>query len=258
MRLAGRVILAHDDDGSGPAVVLLHSGVCDRRMWEAQAAALAATHRVIRPDLRGFGDSPLPGERFGFADDVVALLDHLEVERAACVGSSLGGRVALEVAVTRPERVDSLVLLCPALRGIEPTPSVAAFGTEEDRLLESGDIAGAVELNVATWLGPEASGTTRDRLREMQRHAFEVQLAAEEDEPAPELVPVEVDPSRVGLSALVVSGGRDLDHFQQVAHHLATTMPRARLVELPWAAHLPSLERPDEVTDLVVDFLAGR
>ena len=127
MRLAGAVILAHDDDGSGRAVVLLHSGICDRRMWEPQAAALRATHRVIRPDLRGFGDSPLPGERFRFSDDVVALLDHLEVERAAFVGSSLGARVALEVAVARPERVDSLVLLCPAFRGIERTPDAEAF-----------------------------------------------------------------------------------------------------------------------------------
>ncbi len=258
MRFAGRVILAHDDDGSGPAAVLLHSGICDRRMWEAQAGALAVTHRVIRPDLRGFGDSPLPGERFSFGDDVVALLDHLEVDRAAFVGSSLGGRVALEVAVAHPVRVDSLVLLCPALRGIEPTRDAEAFGSEEDRLLASGDVAGAVELNVATWLGPEASSATRDRVRQMQRHAFEVQLAVEAAHPAPELVPVEVDPGRVTAPTLVVSGGRDLEHFRRIADHLATTLPKARLAELPWAAYLPSLERPDEVTELVAGFLSGR
>ena len=115
-----------------------------------------------------------------------------------------------------------------------------------------------MEHNVATCLGPEASEATRDRVRQMQRRAFEVQLTAEATAPAPELVPVDVGPGRVTAPTLVVSGGRDLDHFRRIAEHLASALPRARHVELPWAAHLPSLERPDEVTDLVAAFLADR
>ncbi len=112
------------------------------------------------------------------------------------MGSSLGGRVALEVAVTRPERVASLLLLCPAFRGVDATPSAEAFRAEEDRLLSLGDVDAAVELNVATWLGPDASEGCRDLVRAMQRRAFEVQAAEKAIAAEPQLTPVDVDPSR--------------------------------------------------------------
>jgi 3-oxoadipate enol-lactonase len=189
-RLRVDVIMAHDDEGSGPTVVLLHSGVCDRRMWRPQREILRRSHRVIAPDLRGFGDTPLPPERFGHADDLVELLDHCGVDRAALVGSSMGGRVALEMAATHPDRMAALVLLCAGHRDLPDTAASEAFEAEEGRLLEVGDVDGAVELNVATWLGPSADDDTRELVREMQRRAFEVQLAADELDPGPELVKV--------------------------------------------------------------------
>jgi 3-oxoadipate enol-lactonase len=255
-RLPGRMILAHDDEGTGPPVVFLHSGVCDRRMWRAQAEVLGRTHRVIAPDLRGFGETPVPAERFSNADDVFVLLDQCGVEQAAVVGSSMGGRVAQELAVTAPDRVSALVLLCPAHRDFPDTADSEAFETEEDRLLESGDVEGAVELNVATWLGPSADDDTRALVREMQRRAFEVQLAADELDPGPELVKVAVDPARMDVPTLVVGGELDLDVFRDGARHLADAIPGARLTMLPWAGHLPSLERPDDVTPLISAFLA--
>lgn len=237
--------------------MLLHSGVCDRRMWDAQAAALKSSYRVIRPDLRGFGETPLPSEPFSFGDDVIDLLDHLDVERSTFVASSLGGRVALEIAATHPQRVAALLLLCPAFRGLDRTPRAAAFDAEEERLLDLGDVVAAVELNVATWLGPDAAEECRAQVRAMQRRAFEVQLAAEASAPGPELTPVRVDLRQVPVPTLVVSGGLDMDHFQHIAQHLARTIPGARLETLAWAAHLPSLERPGEVNDLIADFLAS-
>lgn len=138
---------------------------------------------MIRPDLRGFGETPLSSYTFWFGDDVIDLLDHLGVDRATFVGSSLGGRVALELAATHPERVAALVLLCPAFRGVGRTPSAEAFAAEEGRLLSLGEVDAAVELNVDTWLGPEASEDCRASVRAMQRHAFEVQLAAESHGP---------------------------------------------------------------------------
>ena len=226
-------------------------------MWDPQVAALETSYRVITPDLRGFGETPLPPGRFSFSEDVVALLDHLDIENCALVGSSLGGRVALEVAATHPERVASLVLLCPAFRAADTTPSAKAFEAEEEDLLRQGDFDAAVELNVFTWLGSDASDETRDLVREMQRHAFSVQDAAEKERPEPELIEVEVDPAQVSAPTLIVTGGWDMDHFQNIAQHLASSIPGARLQRLPWAAHLPSLERPSEVNELIAGFLAA-
>jgi pimeloyl-ACP methyl ester carboxylesterase len=249
------VLLAHDDAGSGPAVLLVHAGVTDRRMWDPVLPALSHAFRVVRADLRGFGESPLPGGEYSDADDLDALLDSLGIVDAAVVGSSLGGRVALELATLHPGRVTSLVLLCPGFRGLEPTPAAQAFGAEEGRLLEAGDVDGAVALNVQTWVGPEAPESARAAVAEMQRHAFEVQLAADASDHPPRPQVVEVDPAAIAVPTVVVSGGHDLDHFQAIAAHLAREIPGAESVELPWAGHLPSLERPDAVQALLLDVL---
>ncbi|ACZ30784.1 alpha/beta hydrolase fold protein [Xylanimonas cellulosilytica DSM 15894] len=256
------MLLAHDDapdNGAAPAVLLLHAGVADRRMWSPVAGHLTHAFHVISPDLRGYGDTPLPPEEYADADDVAALLDHLGIQDAAVVGASYGGRVALELTARHPARVRQLVLLNPALRGIAPTADARAVDEAETALLDAGDVEGAVRLNITTYLGAGASLSTREALAGMQRHAFEVQLAADEDAErtgeGPRPVSVDVDLARIAVPTLVVSGAHDLDHFREVARHIARTVPGAEHVELPWAAHLPSLERPGAVVTLLLDAL---
>lgn len=253
-RLLGSTIvttMAYDDQGSGPAVLLLHAGVCDRRMWRHQLESLSRHHRVVAPDLAGFGDSALEPGSFSYAAQLVGLLDELGIERVSVVGSSFGGRLALELTHEAPARVSRLVLLCTAYRGVEATAAVETFGEEEERLLGAGDIDGAVELNVTTWLGPDADDAARDLLRTMQRRAFDVQLPADEWPDPPEPEPVDPDLSAFELPVYVVLGGHDLDHFQNVARHLAAAIPDGHLIELDWAGHLPALERPAETTALL-------
>jgi 3-oxoadipate enol-lactonase len=245
--------LSHDVAGEGPVVVLLHSTACDRRMWDPQMPALiGAGHRVLRCDLRGFGDTPVPDAPYDDAQDVVDLLDELGVVRWALIGASGGGRVALAVAARWPGRVTRLALLCTALAGHQPGAELRAFGEREDALLEAGDIAAAVELNVDTWLGPDADEATREKVRRMQRRAFEVQLAATEEFPP---IRVVTDLAAITAPSLLISGAHDLEDFRQIAVRLAGQLPRARHLELPWAGHLPSLERPDAINPILVDFL---
>lgn len=245
--------LSYDEAGSGPAVVLLHSTVCDRRMWDPQMPALAAAgFRAVRCDLRGYGESPMPGGPHNNAQDVIDLLDALGIDRARLVGSSGGGRVALEVAARWPDRVERLALLCTAVNGMAPGPELAAFGDREDALLEAGDVDGATELNVQSWLGPYADDAVRDKVRMMQKHAFEVQLAAtEEYEP----IRFETDLAAITAPSLLVSGAHDFPDFHAIAVRLAEQLPQARHVELDWAGHLPSMERPDEINDRLIGFL---
>lgn len=250
---------AHDADhdsapaGDRPALVLLHSGVCDRRMWDPQWPELVDSgYPVVRCDFRGFGRSPLPDRRHNDAEDVLDLLDSLGVERAVLIGSSYGGEVAVEIAARRPDRVAAMVLLCAGLPGHRPTDELREFGEREDELIEAGDVEGAVELNVDTWLGPDADEAVREQVRGMQRRAFEVQLAAPEGAGRNR---VEVDLAAVEAPCLAVSGGRDLTDFRQIAARLPDLFADARHVELPWAGHLPGLERPAEVTALLTGFL---
>jgi pimeloyl-ACP methyl ester carboxylesterase len=256
------MLLAHDDDGDhggAPAVVLLHASVGDRRMWEPVRGHLAHTFRVVTPDLRGYGDTPLPPEPYSDADDVATLLDHLGIADAAIVGTSFGGRVALELAARHPARVRQLVLFSPALRGIARGADIQAFDDAEAAMLAAHDVEGAVRLNLNTWLGPEATLAAREALAGMQRRAFEIQLAADDDAArtgvAPQPEQVDVDLTRIAVPTLVLAGGRDLEHSRTVAAQIAATVPGSEHLVLPWAAHLAPLERPDAVVSLLLDTL---
>lgn len=252
-RLTVPVMLSYDVAGSGPALVLLHSTVCDRRMWDPQWPVFAdAGYRVVRCDFRGFGATPVPQGPHNDADDVMDVVGELGVGPVALVGASYGGTVALEIAARWPQRVAAVALVCAGMPGHEPTEALRGFWQREGELIDAGDIAGAVELNVATWLGPEADETTRGRVREMQRHAFEVQLAASQEY---EPVEVAVDLRAVTAASLVVSGVKDLQDFRLIAGRLATLLPGARPAELPWAGHLPTMERPQELSALLTAFL---
>lgn len=246
-------MLSYDVAGTGPALVLLHSAVCDRRMWDPQWPVLAAAgYQVVRCDFRGFGATPVPQGPYDDAQDVLDLVAGLGLGPVAVVGASYGGKVALEIAARWPRQVTALALLCAGMPGHEPSGMLRAFGRREQELIEAGDLAGAVELNVATWLGPEADEGTRDRVRRMQRHTFEVQLAAAGEYESAE---VAVDLRAITAPSLVVSGAKDLPDFRQIAATLAGLLPGARLVELPWARHLPALERPHELSQLLTVFL---
>ncbi|MFD8011878.1 alpha/beta fold hydrolase [Streptomyces sp. NPDC058955] len=251
--------LSHDSAGTGPqTVVLLHSGVCDRRMWDGQFHALAeAGHHVVRCDLRGFGETPVDAPHV-HADDVRDLLDHLGVERAVLVGSSFGGEVALEVAVRHPERVAALTLLCAAAPvDHEAGPELRAFFTEENALLDAGDLDAATALNVELWLGPHADDAARALVHTMQRRAFELQLGAPDEHDAQPSGVTEDDLRTIAVPALVVSGAHDVPDFRAIAEKTAALLPASRRVVLDWAGHLPSLERPEETLRLLLDHLAG-
>ncbi|MFG2295052.1 alpha/beta fold hydrolase [Streptomyces sp. NPDC048603] len=249
------MIVSHDVDGpdDGPAVVLLHSSVCDRRMWDGQRKALAgAGFRVVLPDFRTCGQSPAATEPYSDEGDVLALLDSLGIERAAVVGSSYGGRVALRLAAAHPGRVERLVLLCPNAPGFEPTPDVEEFDAAEEALLEAGDLPGAAALNARTWLGPDADEAALALVRDMQLGNFR---AGEDADWELELAEPDVDLAAVRVPAAVFGGAHDLPGFLALSRSLADRMPDATYTELPWAGHLPALERPDVTAELILDQL---
>jgi 3-oxoadipate enol-lactonase len=254
------VTIHHEVRGAGPAVLLVHAGIADSRMWAAVAERLAAGgHRVVTCDLPGFGRTPLAPGLVSQPADLVALLDELGIERAAVVGASMGGLAALELALRAPDRVAALVLLDAALDEFDRSPELRAFGAAEEAALEADDLDAAVEANVRMWVtrGDRAVDPAVVELVErMQRAAFEAQLGvdAEFEELDP---PVARRLREIGVPALVVVGAEDLGDFARIAERLADELPGAGpVVPIEGAAHLPALERPDETARLVLDFLA--
>ena len=244
--------------GSGDAVVLVHAGICDSRMWEPQWAPYAERFRVIRYDLRGFGRSPLEPGRYSHGADLVVLLE--EHGPASVVGVSVGGRIALEAAVSRPHLVERLVLVGAGLPDHDWSEEMLRADAEEETALARGDLAGATELKLRFWVaGPRRSladvdPAVTDLVREMQRDAFELQAGVEADEDA--LVPDYHERlAEVRAPTLLIVGEEDASDILDIGRRLERELPNARLERIPATAHTPSLERPAEFDALVVPFL---
>jgi pimeloyl-ACP methyl ester carboxylesterase len=195
-------------------------------------------------------------------------MDSVRIERAALVGASFGGQIALEVAVARPDRVSALVLVCSGLPDHEWSDVVEAYSAEEDAAFEGGDIDTAVEANLRMWVdGPHRAPdavdpSVRAAVGEMQRRAFEHWLALPEDarEAVDEeaLVPdLGARLGEVAVPTLIVLGELDVDDMHAIAERLSREIPGARFRSVAGTAHLPSLERPDEVNEVLLGFLGG-
>lgn len=246
--------------GSGPAVALVHEGICDSRMWDDQWDEWSRSYRLLRLDLRGFGRSPLGTEPYSHARDVIAALEEHGIDGAALVGVSLGGRVVLEVALARPDLVRALVLVAPGMPGHEWSEELRALWGEEEAAFEAGDLDGAVEVSLRTWVdGPrrrseDVDPGVRRRVAEMQRQAYELQRDwVDEDLLVPDLA------ERLGevdVPTLVLVGEEDQPDMQAIAERLGREIPGARLATIPATAHVPSMERPREFDELVLPFLA--
>ncbi|MEU4197074.1 alpha/beta hydrolase [Kribbella sp. NPDC026611] len=234
--------------GDGPTVLLVHAGVADARMWAAVVEDLRDDHQVITLDLRGYGDTPLePGAKYSDAADVLAVLDAAGAGAVTAVGSSYGGYVVQQVASREPQRFARLILLCAPTDNVEPDEDLRALWAEENQLIDAGDVDGATELTVTRWIGPDADDEARGLLRTMQRHAYDVQLAAGDvdNEEWP------VVPEKITAPVRLITGAHDFRFFADCADYLADRLPNATRVELPWAGHLPTLERPADALELI-------
>ena len=249
----------YEREGEGPALVLIHAGIADSRMWQPQVDAMADRFDIIRPDLRGFGKSSLPRAPFAFRHDIIGLLDHLEVDRFALVGCSMGGSTCLDLAIDNPGRVSHLVLVAAGISG-------ANFGEADAHLFEpvevaerEGDMEAVNEAEVRLWVdGPQRpAGYTRGPVRDLALDMNRVALASAWEG----IVNQPLDPPaigrlpEVGAPTLVVVGDEDLPHARVAADHLVAHIPGARLERIADAAHLPSLERPEIFNRLLLDFL---
>ena len=260
--------IAYDRAGPRDAVpvVLLHAGVADRRMWGPLWADLTADRDVVRLDLRGFGDSAArPRRALSPVDDVLDTLTELDIGHCHLVGASFGAGVAVEVALTRPEAVRSLLLSAPGGSLLpEVTPDLRAFIEAERNALARGDLDAAVEANVTWWVdGPHrdtgaVDPEVGDLVRVMQRRAFDV-TADWDDVEEIELDPPALDRlAEIRVPTLQLVGALDLEAVHEAARRVADGIAGSRRVDWPDVAHLPTMERPDDFVALLRTWLAAR
>ena len=232
-------------------IVLIHSGVTDSGEWDDVRPLLERDHRVFAPDLPGFGSTPLERGEHSVGDQVLDAFDG----EAVLVGTSFGGRAVIEAALAAPERVLKLVLINANPFGW--SEDVQRVQEQEDALAEAGRFEEAAELMARSWLvGPqrepsEVDSALYERVRSMTLRGYRLQAGVDAS-----LRRVEINLEQITAPTLVVRGALDWPEVGDAAERFVRELPDAREVVIDGCAHLPTLERSDEIARLILEFVA--
>jgi pimeloyl-ACP methyl ester carboxylesterase len=249
------VRLSYDDAGSGECVVLIHGHPFDRTLWEPQVAALRGGFRVLAPDLRGFGASPvMPGQvtMREYAADIEELLAGLGIARAAVVGLSMGGLVAMELAAASPERWWALGLI--ATTAEPPSPQDLRTRDERADAIERDGMNVLVDYMHTGLYGPACPPAVRARVDAMMAAAPPAGAAAalRGRGRRPDYRPML---AALDIPALVVAGTADPWSTAAVTAEIVASLRRPQLVAIDGAGHLPNLEAEAQFNQALLTFL---
>lgn len=244
--------------GQGIPVVLLHAGVADHRMWEPQIREFVEQYDVIAPDMRGFGQSELPAERWSPVADVMGLIDELHLKPVHLVGCSMGGGVAIDFALVHAERVSKLVVVGPGIGGAEFGPKYPELFAEADAAEKAGDHKAMAEADAHLWLdGPRRRpGYVKDPIRKL---FFDMDSNFDSDwdsAPMDTISPPAAERlHEITAPTLVIVGDEDAPPIFDAVELIMEKVPHARKAVIHDAAHLPNLEHPAEFNRIVLEFL---
>jgi pimeloyl-ACP methyl ester carboxylesterase len=247
-------MLAAEVVGRGDPIVFLHARIADKRMWRAQLDDVGVNNKAISYDRRGFGDTRAEGEDFSALADLAAVIhafaSNVPVILVRC---SEGGRLAIDAALRYPSLVRALVLISPSVSGApEPVypPVIQGLMSQIQAALEDEDLDRAITLRARLFLdGPFASegrvtGQARQLFYEMNAMAMRLPPSGSNHDVTSAFVRL----NKVSVPTLVICGDLDLPNIQERSGYVARTVPNGSHHALPGAAHLPSLEQPENVT----------
>jgi pimeloyl-ACP methyl ester carboxylesterase len=257
----GETKLYYEELGEGHPLVMLHGGLLDRRMWDPQFEVFAEHYRVIRYDARNHGKSDgVPGS-FSHIDDLARLLEQLNIQEAALIGLSLGGRTLIDFSIAHPEKVSALVLASPGASGYEFTSEALSENSKQMRkAFSDGDLQKAIQYFQRSWTdGPsrapsDVDSAVRERVRSMAMGTAENWNR--------ESVVKELDPPAMGRLAeisapvLVVVGDLDMPGILEIADAIDENVSGTEVVVMSGAAHMVNMEKPEEFNGIVLEFLA--
>jgi pimeloyl-ACP methyl ester carboxylesterase len=244
------------DEGSGPALVLLHGWAFDLDLWELQAAGLTVDHRVIRYDRRGFGSSSGEPSLTEDVADLLAILDQLSVERALLVGASQAARVVLRAALAAPGRVAGLVLdgAPDVVSAAADSLTASEIPIEQYRALARR--SGVTAVRSAWFRHPLTQLKTRDLATRARLASVVARYPGRDLTPAAAESQAPLGPRLADVSArtLVINGEFEVPARLASGVLLCSTLPNARRVLVPGAAHLANLDNPSFYNDMLVQF----
>jgi sigma-B regulation protein RsbQ len=253
-----------DSGGDGPVLLFAHGFGCDQQMWRLVVPAFAATHRVItfdhigcgRSDVRAY-DTVRHASLRGYADDVVALIEALDLHEVCLVGHSVSAMIGLQASIQRPRRFDRLVLLGPSPRYLNDPPIYHGG-------FDPGDIADLMDMlerNLVGWadfLAHTVAGPGADTLAQELKASFCAAdpLIIRRFARATFLADSRDDLPMVSVPSLVVQMANDAVAPVDVGRYCHARLARSHYAELPVSGHMPHLTHPDMTVQLIREYLA--
>lgn len=249
--------LHYEVRGEGPALVLIHAGLWDLRIWDEQMDAFAMAHTVIRFDLPGYGRSEFPDRPFSMRRQIADLLGLVGIPKASVLGCSMGGQIALDFALEHPEMVERLVLVASGMSGDDTPddPDLIKLLDQAEVAFKDGDLERMVDLQLQVWTPLRTDPRVDRRIRDMAMDNKRVDtldwsLSERLDPPAAGRL------GEVRVPTLVILGERDVGPMAVIGEKLATGIAGAHKMVIKGADHLPNMRAPEEFNRIVLDFLS--
>ena len=249
--------LYYEVAGSGHPVVLVHGNFADRRHWDDQFEVFARSHRTIRYDVRGFGESSLPveGEPYTHHEDLARLLRHLGVEKAHVVGLSMGSGIAVDFVLMHPEMASSLVPVGPWVNGYNSPAAKEVFdmfGLMATALAEGG-IDAVVEVFPELPMASQWDTSVINRVEALNREYSWWHLT--HSDPWIDIEPSAVERlDEIPVPTFIVTAEHDIDACKEIADLMEQSINGATKVVMEGAGHIMNMDKPGEFNRLVLDF----
>lgn len=248
--------------GTGSPVMFIHGYTQNMGIWDEQMAPFAAKHRVIRYDVRGFGNSTGDVDPTANAADLAALLDSLRIPRAAILGLSMGASIALNFAVTYPTRVSALVLY-----GAPPTNDFPVAGPQElfalfntmPNIAKTHGLDSVRKLLFASelaWAPPNRPDVDRKLMKAWE--GYSGRDMTDPQPPSGRVAPTRMSHiNNVRVPTLVIHGDHELAWFRQFNDTLMARLPNAKRAIIANGGHGAHFAQPEAFNRAVLDFLSA-
>ena len=229
--------LYYEVEGEGHPFVMVHGGLVDRRLWDEQFDAFAQHYKMIRFDMRGFGDSGLykaDMPPFRLDDDLYELLRFLGIEKPYVMGLSMGGAVAIDFTLAHPEMVDALMPVAMGLSGFKGDESNKPLWMEIDATFKAGELEQAAELSTRMWTdGPvrtpdQVDPAVRARIKAMALRNYQRPDDVEGPEPLEPEPPAISRLAEIHVPTLIIVGDADVRDILVIADTLVAGIAGAK------------------------------
>jgi len=249
--------LHYDDRGEGTPIVLVHGHPFDHTMWKYQVPRFAPDHRLIMPDLRGYGRTDvIPGKVMldEMALDIVHLLDALQIDSAVFCGLSMGGQIVLDFYRLFPHKVNALVIVDSDARG--ETPETHQQRLQKADLIIATGMRQHTDDTILQYIAPASMNN-----QAVYTHLYEMMSSTKAEGAAAahrgradrrDHLPIL---SNIRIPTLIVVGEEDYFTPLPIARLMSDRIPGAELAVIPGAGHLPNMEAPEKFNDILHDFL---